>query len=394
MTAVETPFVHFSTLMREIMLPFWSTEGWAADPEMFCERLDFSGHPMHEVPHRAMVQGRQIFVFTHAARLGVFPGGAEPAMRALHTLLRRFCDEGDPRNGVCFSVSPSGQTVSAVRDSYTHAFILFALASAYRLTGEAKLRQTIDRTVAFIDESLVDARHFGLHDRHPQPSGLKSQNPLMHLLEAYLALHEAIPDGPFLDRAAAIVAHFRARLFQDEPGVLLEFYDSDWSLLQGQPEGRFFEPGHQFEWAWLLTWYGTLSGTDQGALSERLWRTACAHGVSGAGLCFDEVGIDLAPQKRSHRLWPHAEAIKAAIVRRDAGDARAEEVAAAMAGVLDGHFLNRPFPAGWVDRIDADRQALVDFVPASSLYHLYSAFSELLRSGVDGAHVQQQTAAS
>ncbi|MGO1074488.1 AGE family epimerase/isomerase [Inquilinus sp. CA228] len=381
MTAAELPFTGFSSLMRETMLPFWSTEGFATGRDMFCERLDFSGRPVDEVPHRAMVQARQIFVFSHAARLGVFPEGAEPAMRALHTLLRRFCDDGDLRNGVCFSISPSGETVSAARDSYTHAFILFALASAHRLTGETMLRHAIDQTVAFVDRSLTDAGQFGLYDRQPAPSRLKSQNPLMHLLEAYLSLHEALPEGPFLDRAAAIVEHFRTRLFQDGPGAILEHYDSDWSALRHEPEGQFFEPGHQFEWAWLLHWYGTLSGTDQAGLTDRLWQTACDHGLDRNGLCFDEVDIQLAPRKRSYRLWPHTEALKAAVIRHEAGDAQARNVAMAMTGALDTHFLNRPFPAGWVDRVDADRQALVDFVPASSLYHLYSAFSELQRSG-------------
>lgn len=381
MTAAALPYTDFTSLMRETLLPFWSTEGFAAGQEMFRERFDFSGRPIDEVPHRAMVQARQIFVFSHAARLGVFPEGADPAMRALRTLLRRFCDDGDLRNGVCFSISSSGETVSAIRDSYTHAFILFALASAHRLAGDAKLRQTIDHAVAFVDRSLTDAHHFGLHDRHPEPSRRKSQNPLMHLLEAYLALHEALPEGPFLERAAAIVEHFRTRLFQDGPGVVLEHYDGDWSALRHEPEGQVFEPGHQFEWAWLLHWYGTLSGTDQAGLTDRLWHTACSHGMDRSGLCFDEVDIDLALRKRSHRLWPHTEALKAAVIRHEAGDARAGAIAAAMAGALGTHFLNRPFPAGWVDRIDADGQTLVDFVPASSLYHLYSAHSELQRSG-------------
>lgn len=385
MTAAALPLTGFMGLMHETMLPFWSTEGFATEQEMFHERLDFSGRPIGEVPHRAMVQARQIFVFSHAARLGLFPGGADPAMKALRTLLRHFCDDGDMRNGACFSISSSGERISAARDSYTHAFILFALASAHRLTGDAKLRRAIDDAVAFVDRSLTDVRHFGLYDRQPEPSRRKSQNPLMHLLEAYLALHEALPEGPFLDRAAAIVEHFRTRLFQSGPGVVLEHYDGDWSALEHEPEGQFFEPGHQFEWAWLLHWYGTLSGTDQAGLTDRLWHTACNHGLDRSGLCFDEIDLDLTPRRRSHRLWPHTEALKAAVIRDEAGDAQARNVAATMADALTSRFLNRPFPAGWVDRIDPEGRPLVDFVPASSLYHLYFAFSELERSGTASA---------
>jgi len=383
LAVIESPLSLYADLMGEVLLPFWSTEGFATRQQMFCERLDFAGRPIDDVPHRAMVQARQIFVFSHAALVGVFPAGAEPAMRALDGLLNRFCDDGDLRDGVPFSVSSSGKVISATRDSYTHAFMLFALAAAYRLTGEPRLRRAIDQTVAFVDRRLIDERHFGLHDRHPDPSGLKSQNPLMHLLEAYLALHEALPEGPFLDRAGTIVAHFGAKLFQDEPGILLEHYDADWSSLPGEPAGQFFEPGHQFEWAWLLQWYGALSGTDQSMFADRLWQAAGRHGMTADGLCFDEVGIDLRPRKLSHRLWPHAEGAKAAAVRHASGDPRAADVAAAMVGALTKTFLNRPFPAGWIDRVDPDGRALTDFVPASSLYHLYSAFSELSRHSRD-----------
>jgi mannose/cellobiose epimerase-like protein (N-acyl-D-glucosamine 2-epimerase family) len=380
---IDSPLTDYTNLVGEVILPFWSAEGFATGQKMFCERLDFAGRPIHDVPHRAMVQARQIFVFSHAALVGVFPAGAEPAMRALDGLLDRFCDGGDLRDGVSFSVSSSGRVISATRDSYTHAFVLFALAAAYRLTGEAWLRRAIDQTVSFVDRRLIDEQHFGLHDRHPDPSGLKSQNPLMHLLEAYLALHEALPDGPFLDRAGTIVAHFRAKLFQDEPGILLEHYDADWSTLPNEPAGRFFEPGHQFEWVWLLQWYSALSGTDQSPFADRLWQAAGHHGMTGDGLCFDEVGLDLRPRKLSHRLWPHAEGAKAAAIRHASGDARAADVAAAMVGVLTETFLNRPFPAGWIDRVDPDGRALLDYVPASSLYHLYSAFSELSRHNRD-----------
>jgi mannose-6-phosphate isomerase len=51
-----------------------------------------------------------------------------------------------------------------------------------------------------------------------------------------------------------------------------------------------------------------------------------------------------------------------------------------MAGALCAHFLDRPFPGGWVDHIDAERRPLVDYVPASSLYHLVFAAAEATRA--------------
>ena len=50
-----------------------------------------------------------------------------------------------------------------------------------------------------------------------------------------------------------------------------------------------------------------------------------------------------------------------------------------MAGALLDHFLDRPFAGGWVDHIDERRAPLVDYVPASSLYHLFFAAAESAR---------------
>jgi mannose-6-phosphate isomerase len=79
--------------------------------------------------------------------------------------------------------------------------------------------------------------------------------------------------------------------------------------------------------------------------------------------------------KASHRVWPHTEAIKAAAARHAAGDVEAHGFAERMAGVLIGNFLNRPFAGGWIDHLSADCRPLVDYVPASSLYHIVLAGS-------------------
>jgi len=47
-----------------------------------------------------------------------------------------------------------------------------------------------------------------------------------------------------------------------------------------------------------------------------------------------------------------------------------------MADVLLERFLDRPFRGGWIDHISADGSPLVDYVPASSLYHLMFAAAD------------------
>lgn len=367
----------FQTRMRDVMLPFWASRGFIADLGQFGEKAGLNGELVHDAPLRAMVQARQIYVYSNAERTGEMKGCGEKALQALDALLTRYAEDGDLKRGLAFSISPAGDVVSNVRDSYAHAFALFALASAFRLSGDRKLFGAVEALMAFVDDKLWDHQAGGLFDRYPDPGAAKLQNPLMHMLEAYLALHEAWPDGGFLDRAGDIIRLFRERLFRPDHGVILEKYRTDWSVELG-PE-TFFEPGHQFEWAWLLAWYDDLAGTDHEQFRHALWRSGCREGTAPGALCPDEIAFDPGLSKRSSRVWPHAEGIKAAMIRHEAGEAGAAEVAGGLLATLNASFLGTPFPAGWMDRVAANGAPMADVVPASTLYHLYSAFKETTR---------------
>jgi mannose/cellobiose epimerase-like protein (N-acyl-D-glucosamine 2-epimerase family) len=375
----------FEGLMKGAVLPLWAGPGFIREQGLYCERMSLEGSPVTDVPMRAMVQARQIFVFTHAERTGVMHGVGETALGALDRLLERFSDGGDLGQGLAFSIAPNGDVVSASRDAYAHAFILFALASAYQLSRDKKLTAAVDAIVAFMDDRLTDKQFGGVFDRYPDPAAIKLQNPLMHLLEAFLALHEAWPDRGFLERAADIVALFRDRLFRPAHGALLERYALDWSTPEPPEPSAFFEPGHHYEWVWLLQWYDRIAGTDHGATADQLWRSACDKGLGPDGLCLDEVAFDSALTKRTHRLWPHTEGVKAAVVCRRRGDPGCEKVLAILLNTLNSVFLAGPFRGGWVDRVDADGNPQVNMVPASTLYHLYSALVETSCGQIDSS---------
>jgi mannose/cellobiose epimerase-like protein (N-acyl-D-glucosamine 2-epimerase family) len=378
MTSLDDLIAAFLQRMRRTILPFWASQGFDSDAALFGERTDLNGRLVRDVPHRAMVQARQIYVYSDAERTGENPGHGARAIQSLDNLLARFSDENDLQQGLAFSVSVNGAIISFDRDAYTHAFVLFALASAFRLTQDKRLLRAIEGLVKFIDEHLTDNQAGGLFNRYPSPEIFKRQNPTMHMLEAYLALHEALPSGQFLDRAAAVVRLFRERLFQSDLGVIFEIYGVNWS-----PEGRtpdlYFEPGHQFEWAWLLHKCDMLSGSDHSYFCDMLWETACRNQPTFPFLCPDEVAIDPTLSKRTSRLWPHTEGIRAAICQYERGNPDAEIVLERQLRTLHTFFLDRPFAAGWTDRVDARGQPISDMVPASTLYHLYTALTELSR---------------
>jgi mannose-6-phosphate isomerase len=361
-------------------LPLWASVGFDRKHGRFRERLDWSGQPVAAVPHRAMVQARQIYVFADAARLGWFPEGAGLAEIAMGSLLRDFHDRSREGTGFAFSVDAEGRIVSETRDAYAHAFVLVALAALHRLTGDGKLVAIADAIIAFIDSRLADPVHGGLFDAFPVTGRNKRQNPHMHMLEAYLALERSCPGRGYLDRAAKLVGLLESRLLGAHHDVLLEHFTQDWRRHPDAAKSLVFEPGHHFEWVWLLHEFEAVAGTNLARIIARLDHSARVSGVGTGGLVFDEVRVGGRVVKRSHRVWPHTEGAKAAVARLSHGDPGAPAFATLMVTALLDHFLDRPFVGGWIDHLGEDRAPIVDYVPASSLYHIFCATTELARA--------------
>lgn len=325
-----------------------------------------------------MVQARQIFVFVEAISHGLVPDARTTIADSIDAFIRVYCKTKEFEKGFAFSATASGEIVRADRDAYTHAFVLFALAAAHRLTREQRFLEIAERVDRFVKTSLTDHGNGGLFSSAEAISGSKKQNPLMHLLEAYLALEETEKCGRYLGKASKIVELFESKIYDAAHCALPEEFSPNWSKHPDKSVSETYEPGHQFEWAWLLAQYDSMSGDNHSELIGNLWRSG-RTGVSDDGHCFDLVDFNGAAVRRSIRLWPHTEGIRAAALHA-AQDPQARETCATMSSALCSTFLGHPFPAGWIDHFDAARAPLVDYVPASSLYHLFGAYKQIKNS--------------
>src|SRR5580704_1930552 len=169
------------SMIREHSLPLWSGEGWDSDGGGFVERLDVEGRADLAAPRRVRVQARQIYCFAKAAKLGWYPGGTQIALQGLEYLLAK-AKSPDRRPGFVHLLGPDGSTLSALRDTYDHAFVLLALSTVYGLTKDAQVRVELDSLMAFIDSDL-SSPHGGFIEGIPATLP-RRQNPQMHLFEA------------------------------------------------------------------------------------------------------------------------------------------------------------------------------------------------------------------
>lgn len=367
------------TWLFDATLPFWTEHGVDTEAGGFHERLDLDRKPVVVDGKRTMVQARQIYVFAQAALLGRCPDAATLA-RTGRDFLLAYCRH--PDGGWRFRVTRDGRPMDDTRDLYAHAFVLFGLAWLFRLDGEAAIRAHADETAGFLDRALAhpDGGYREAIDDDGAPmTGERRQNPHMHLLEAFLAWFDASGDERWLERARTMLALFRTHFCIAD--TLREYFDEALSPLPGE-RGAIVEPGHHYEWVWLLHRYRILSGDGQyDAAAETLYAFAERHGVDAStGGVVDTVDASGAPLRRSRRLWPQTEAIKAHLARLKAtGDAIFEQrVARQIDALYKSHLADCPSGA-WHEHIAEDGRDLVNALPASSLYHITLAAAELAR---------------
>jgi mannose/cellobiose epimerase-like protein (N-acyl-D-glucosamine 2-epimerase family) len=364
------------TWLCDAALPLWADAGYDRAAGGFVERLRWDGSPDRDAPKRVRVQARQIYVFAHAALTGLAADGAALAEAGWEHLSRHACPDG-VEHGFVHLLARDGRVLDARRDTYDHAFVLFALAWLHRATGREDVRAAMVAVDRFVHTRLRHPGGGGFATDASGGGGLE-QNPHMHLFEAALAAFEATGDARFLERAAHLHALFRDRMFDPAHGVLREHFDAEWRPLPGR--GDRVEPGHQCEWVWLLAWHARLTGAPLAAEAERLAAFVARHGRRDGRLLCDAVAADGRVLSAATRLWPQTEAIKAGIALAEAqGVPPGPEVDAAV-DALFATFLDQPVRGGWTDWRDPDGRPCVDAIPASSLYHLFLALSEYLRA--------------
>jgi mannose/cellobiose epimerase-like protein (N-acyl-D-glucosamine 2-epimerase family) len=360
-------------------LPFWTRHGIDAECGGFHERLDRECRPITRDGKRSMVQARQICVSAQAALLGRLDEGVDLARTGFDFLVRH-CRH--PEGGWRFRVARDGAPLDDTRDLYAQAFVMFGLAWWHRLTGDNAACSLAEETLAYLDKAMAHSAggyRDGIDARGRPLAGPRRQNPHMHLFEAMIEWRVASGDSIWLERAKSMAALMASHFCVD--GTLREYFADDLSPMPGE-QGRIVEPGHHYEWAWLLHRYQALSGDGQYAgLAAGLYDFAEAHGIDPAtGGVIDAVDSKGKPVQRSRRCWPQTEATKAHVARLEAtGDpAIRSRIDRQVGALLREHIEGAPEGA-WREHLGEDGRLLVAELPASSLYHMTLAAAELDR---------------
>ena len=355
--------------LRDRAYPLWADVGFDSASGRFREKIALDGAPVH-LPSRGRVPPRQIYAFSVAPEFG-WTGDAAAIVRAG---LDRFLRDHLRPDGLSRPVGGEGGDDGPV-ELYDQAFALFGLAAAHPCVEGGLEREAAALRLALRAKLSHPAGAF--LTEWPPRTPLWS-NPHMHLLEAALAWAALSPDPAWLAMAEEMIGLARARFIDAESGALREFFADDWRPADGLA-GRFVEPGHQYEWAWLLLRWADRAGDPslkQTAL--RLIELAEAHGIDrDRGVAVDVLLDDFSVHRATARLWPQTERIKAGSLAASlTGQASYWGVAADAAEALEG-YLRTPVDGLWRDVLRPTGDFADEPAPASSLYHIVLALSVL-----------------
>ena len=149
----------------------------------------------------------------------------------------------------------------------------------------------------------------------PEAADIKTQNPLMHLFEALLALHDATHDPVAMKGAKSLGEFVVYRLLQSQPddgASIPEWYDNDWKPLTTKEKGAYTDLGHQFEWAHLL-WEAEGRGLTgiYSLTAERLLNFAVKHGYDEINGGVYRVRYPDGTVEKDKFWWQQTEAMRA-----------------------------------------------------------------------------------
>ena len=344
----------------------------------FYERLGKGFKPRFVGNRRLLTQCRQLAIYSHAALQR--PDHFKPDLKGFYeTLVQKYfvLETGGWR----FSLGDDGLPADNSYDLYSLTFVIFSLSHYYRVTQDERAKVHARNLLDFIEKNFTVAGLPGyieaLDEQLKPLPRMRRQNPHMHLLEACLFSEETWHDPAYAVMSDRLVDLFTRHFYIPERNMLCEFFTDE--LKPDPGTGHRVEPGHYFEWVWLLKKHAALR------LDPACHDVACAalltwantHGWDRVyGGIFDVLTPEGVVLSDTKRIWPFAEALKAHALMIDTAQDR-DVIKARMKDMVnvfrESYMQERGF---WVEWLNRDLSPATDYMPGTTPYHVYFGIME------------------
>ena len=345
----------------------WTTEGFDAESGDFIEALSFEGKALSKLPRRGRVQARQILslAMAHCMNDDASSQALNTAEKSATTGLKQYLNQ---RGALIAKIDRN------VKDkycfAYEQAFLIMAYAWLYQATKNETYRQSAEHIWQWLEDNLTNRAYGGFNICLPDDAhnAIRQQNPHMHLFEACLICAVYLDKSTWLARAKMLFNLFERHFYDSVNKCVLEFFTQRW---QPHPEkGDQIEPGHHFEWVWLLSEYEKLSGVNTLHYRKALFHTGITYGINDQGFACDALCLSTLEKSRtSARLWVECELLKAYVAMNEA-----EKATELVLKLFESYLIEAK--GIWYDQLSQDAQNISKNAPASTFYHLYIALNE------------------
>lgn len=239
--------LHVKELLGLIYSKTVTTEG------LFHPHFDYKWNRKDKAVRTLVSQSRLIYNFAQGFQLTGEKHYLTAVKKGADVLINYFKDR--QYGGYVWSCDPDGRILNTQKDCYGHAFVIFALAIASRVTGRRDFGEEALAVWKEVKKGFRD-NHGGyiwhLDRRFRQLNDRRSQNPMMHLFEALLELIQLKGMEEVQEEVWDLGDFVLSRLKRSKDGLLPEFYNPNWHELSEEKGGNV-DVGHAFEWAFLLS---------------------------------------------------------------------------------------------------------------------------------------------
>ena len=353
------------------LLKNWSLYGINIEQGFSYESMthDWANNPVGRI--RLLTQCRQLYTFSHACQLK-----NAPEWQALLTPLFDFIVQHYYlEDRWIFSLCDDLSVKDTQSDAYALAFVLLAFSHYYKVTKDDRALTLMKKTHLFLLDNM-QAQSGGFYESYPvDKAHIRRQNPHMHLLEGYVAAFQITQDEDYKKAIHSLLSLAIKHFYHKETKTLREFFSPNWQL--EEKTGHQVEPGHHFEWVWLLYQANSiLPNSDYTDLAQALWQTATKHGLAENGGIYNQIdGNTYLPIDKEKRIWPITEYLKAITVMPIGREEKVHRINSALSFMQEFYFL----PNGrWNEYLNDDNTAKDFPLPGTSSYHIFLGLTEVI----------------
>jgi len=306
--------------LRGNILPFWIQHVVNPESGSFHGALSNDLVLDATVERGALLSSRILWTYSAAYRQYPEPAYLKMADRAYADLMTRFHDR--EHGGFFWAIAADGRVASDRKQVYGQAFAIYALSEYYAATGQADVLDKAITLFRLIESKAREPQYGGYLEAFARDWGTiadmrlsaldlnapKSQNTLLHVMEAYTNLLRVWPDDGLRRALADLVDIMLRHVVDAASGHLGLFFTEDWQKLSDR-----ISFGHDIEAAWLLTDAAKVLG-DAALLARikqlavRIAEVTLAEGVDADGSVFYEGGPE-GISNSNKEWWPQAEAV-------------------------------------------------------------------------------------